>query len=203
MPDSNSKPTAPPGPGRHSRHHLPAGALPSAGALLAAAAVAAAVLSYGGSREARDTDALPGSPLYGRAVHEAIQGLKGGNAQPPAANRPPLPAGLSPADYYWCDKCQAYHKRQPDAAAPAAPAPAPAAQAAPQPAAGQPAPPPPLPAGLSPADYYWCEKCQSYHRRDAAPPPPQAPAPQQAPAPPAAPAAPSTPRPPPPATAPE
>ena len=50
-------------------------------------------------------------------------GQPAGNAQPAAAGTvpaaqpggaiPPLPAGYSPDDYYWCVNCKAYHKRQP------------------------------------------------------------------------------------------
>ena len=28
-----------------------------------------------------------------------------------ATDPPPLPDGYNPADYYWCDKCKAYHRR--------------------------------------------------------------------------------------------
>jgi len=148
-----------------------------AAAVLAAAGVAMAVASYGGSGEAT---AAPGAPLYDRTVKEAIRGLKGLGKQPkttPVAKRPPLPAGLNPKDYYWCEKCKAYHPRKPQAGkTPAQPAAAvphgpaggapPARKAAVPP--GQPqtrTAPPPLPAGLDPKNYYWCEKCKAYHLR--------------------------------------
>jgi hypothetical protein len=126
---------------------------------MAAAAVAvAAVISYGRHEERQ---AAAGSPYYGKAVREAINGLtKTGAVAEPAA-RPALPEGFSPDEYYWCENCQAYHKRQPgQAQAPAAASP----QVAGVQAAGG---VPPLPEGLSPADYYWCEKCKSYHARQS------------------------------------
>ncbi len=60
--------------------------------------------------------------------------VAGDNPASPAATQPagvipPLPAGFSADDYYWCANCKTYHKRQPTAADPAgetAPAPAPA-----------------------------------------------------------------------------
>jgi hypothetical protein len=128
----------------------------------------------------QETQAASGSPLYGKAVHEAIEGLKNPAAKVAVA-RPPLPAGLSPEEHYWCEQCKAYHKRQPGQTPP------PAAGATPPPVAGgtpvmpgtpaaaaQPAGPiPPLAAGLSPDDYYWCANCKTYHQRQpagAAPP---------------------------------
>jgi len=139
-----------------------------AAVVLAAAGVAMAVASYGGAGEAT---AAPGAPLYDRTVKEAIQGLKGLGKKPkatPVAKRPPLPAGLDPKDYYWCDKCKAYHPRKPQAAkAVAQPAAQPAAAPHASPA-GQPQTrraPPPLPAGLDPKNYYWSEKSKAYHLR--------------------------------------
>ncbi|MCX6879566.1 MAG: hypothetical protein NTW21_38045 [Verrucomicrobia bacterium] len=134
-----------------------------------------AVISYIRSEE---THAASGSPLYGQAVREAIDGLKNPGAKPVAA-RPPLPAGLSAAEVYWCEQCKAYHKGQPGQAQPAAATPAPVAGAAATPIAQPDSPIPPLPAGLAAADYYWCANCKTYHKRqaaegqpaDAAPPP--------------------------------
>lgn len=135
---------------------------------------AMAVASY---RPAAELNAAPGSPLYGRAVHEAIQGLAGvgkGGAGGPGGARPPLPAGLSAEDHYWCANCKTYHKRQPPEAigpdgvpasiarppAPGTRPPAPAGQAA-TPAGAQ----PPLPAGVSADEVYWCADCKAYHKR--------------------------------------
>lgn len=126
--------------------------------LSAGGVVAAALISYGqpGIRQA-----AAGSPYYGKAVAEAINGLKSPGTAAVPASRPPLPAGFSPAEYEWCETCKTYHKIPAGkAGAPAAAVPAiPAAVA---PAAGT---IPPLPAGLSPADYYWCADCKSYHAR--------------------------------------
>jgi hypothetical protein len=134
-------------------------------AIVAVIGIAAAV-GYSGSREVH---AAGGSPLYDTAVREALRGLAdagGGGAAAVAGERPPLPAGLSPADHYWCEKCKTYHRRQPDQSLPSAPALAPPAGAAAlAPAGGI----PPLPAGLAPADYYWCEKCKAYHKREPQP----------------------------------
>ena len=136
------------------------------GALLVPALVVAASITYTHSEA---TDTAGGSPLYGKAVHEAVEGLVNVGAKPAAA-RPPLPAGLSPNDYYWCEKCQSYHKRQSEPAPAAGTTPSPAAGASPATPAAQPAALiPPLPAGLSPADYYWCPNCKAYHPRQPAP----------------------------------
>ncbi len=75
--------------------------------------VAAAVISYGRTEESQ---AAAGSPYYGKAVQEAINGLKNPGSKPLPAGRPPLPAGLSPAEHEWCENCKVYHKRQPGAA---------------------------------------------------------------------------------------
>ncbi len=172
-------------PDNENTPHPPAGGLLWVGAALALVITALAAGSYGASNE---IDAAPGSPLYGKAVHEAIQGLAGNRAKQhaagqPGAARPPLPAGLSPNDYYWCDKCKAYHKHKPGGAGQASPPAAagqpaaaqPAPPANPQPVAGQPAAArPPLPAGFSPDEVYWCEKCKAYHKRN--PKSPQQPA---------------------------
>lgn len=87
--------------------------------LAAGAVMVAAVISYG---RAEIKAAAAGSPYYGKAVTEAINGLKnpGTPAAPAAESIPPLPAGLSPADYYWCPNCKSYHPRQPQQTAPPA-----------------------------------------------------------------------------------
>ena len=141
-----------PKPARHSARFW---FVPGATALF----LAAAVFSY--DREG-EIQAAPGSPYYQKAVREAINGLQNPGSQPPAAaGIPPLPAGLSPDEHYWCENCKTYHKRTPGQAPPADGATPPAT---PQ---GAPAGAPPLPAGLSPADHYWCEKCKTYHRRES------------------------------------
>jgi hypothetical protein len=126
--------------------------------VLVTGVVAAAVLSYVRSAE---TQAAPGSPYYGKAVKEAMTGLvnPGGGTAPAA--RPPLPAGLSPDDYYWCEEHKTYHPRQAagaaqpaGAAAPAVPGAGPAAVAV-----------PPMLAKDVPADSYWCENCKTFHKR--------------------------------------
>ncbi len=128
---------------------------------LAAAVIAAAVISYGGTEERQ---AAPGSPYYDKAVKEALNGLNGSNAAPEVGSQPPLPAGLSPAEHYWCENCKTYHKLEPGASAPLA-------AATPQPAVPQSRVAetgdaiPPLAAGLSLDDYYWCPDCKSYHQR--------------------------------------
>ncbi len=117
--------------------------------------VAAAVISYGRTTERQ---AAAGSPYYDKAVKEAINGLKGGGDEPAAAvGIPPLPDGLSAADYYWCATCKAYHRRDAAAAQPVAAA------------AGGTEEIPPLPAGFSAADYYWCPNCKTYHARQGGP----------------------------------
>lgn len=139
--------------------------------------VAAAVISYSGSEE---TQAAPDSPYYDKAVKEALVGLTNLGAKAAApAGRPPLPAGLSPDEHYWCEQHQVYHKRQPGQAPPAAGATPPAdAGGAPAPLAVPPAAPPaaqpagaipPLGAGLAAADYYWCPNCKIYHKREPVP----------------------------------
>jgi hypothetical protein len=139
-----------------------------------------AVISYIRSQE---THAASGSPLYGKAVKEAIEGLKNPGAKAVVA-RPPLAAGLSPDEHYWCEQCKAYHKRQPGQAPPAAGAtPPPVAGGIPDPLAVPPAAQPggqaaavipPLPAGLDPAEHYWCPNCKTYHKRESAQPKPEA-----------------------------
>lgn len=128
--------------------------------------VAAAAVSYTRSAEIQ---AAPGSPYYGRAVKEAMNGLVNPGGAPAASPDaiPPLPAGLSPADHYWCKDCKAYHKRQPEGAAQpgavAQPGAAPAAQPGAAPAAQPGLTIPPLLAGLAPDDYDWCANCKVFH----------------------------------------
>ena len=129
----------------------------------AAAGVAVAmVITYVRSE---DPPVAGGAPLYIKAAHEALEGLRnpqGAQAAQPAAAIPALPAGLSPDEYYWCDKCKAYHKRQ--AASDGSPQVAGTTPPAPpgtQPNAGI----PPLPPEFSPFDYYWCPDCKAYHPR--------------------------------------
>jgi hypothetical protein len=126
-----------------------------------------AVVTYVRSEE---THAAGGAPLYDKAVREAIDGLKNPGAKTAVA-RPALPAGLSPADHYWCEQCKAYHKRQPAQGQPAQPAgvvPAPVAGGTPATPGAQPDTTiPPLPAGMSAADYYWCSNCKIYHKRQS------------------------------------
>lgn len=139
--------------------------------VLVAGVAAAAVLSYTRTPE---TQAAPGSPYYDRAVKEAMNGLvnPGGAAAAAAAAAatpdaiPPLPAGLSPDEYYWCKDHKAYHKRQPEGAGQPGVAAQPGAAPA-QPGAAPAAQPdltiPPLLAGLSPDDYDWCANCKVFH----------------------------------------
>ena len=125
-----------------------------------------AVISYVRSEE---TPVAGGSPLYGQAVHEALDGLKNPAAKTAAAPRPALPAGLAPEDYYWCPTCKAYHQRQPAQGQPADAVHSPLAGTPAGTLAAQPdAAIPPLPAGLSPNDYYWCTHCKAYHPRQQA-----------------------------------
>jgi hypothetical protein len=99
----------------------------------------------------RQTPASPGQPAGAQrpvATPASPQQLLDASAARPASPG---------ADYYWCEKCKTYHKRQavqkqPGAATPAAPH----AHAAP-PAGGA--------AQAQGADYYYCDKCKTYHRR--------------------------------------
>lgn len=120
---------------------------------------AAMVISYVNSGE---PPVAGGAPLYIKAAHEALEGLRNPQGSQPPAVRPALPAGLSPDDYYWCDQCKAYHKRQAAGDIP------PQGAGAPPPAmpGSQPnAAIPPLPPEFSPNDYYWCPDCKAYHPR--------------------------------------
>lgn len=133
-----------------------------------AAVVGVAIIAVIGYLRSEELSAAGGSRYYGKAVQEAIAGLKNPEAKAPVA-RPPLPAGLSADEHYWCEQCRAYHKRQPAQAQPAQatlPLPGegpPAPLLAPPPAATI----PPLPAGLAAADHYWCPNCKVYHKRQA------------------------------------
>ena len=120
--------------------------------------IAAAVISYARSGE---TYAAAGSPYYDKAVKEAINGLVNPGAVAAPAGRPALPAGLSPAEHYWCENCKAYHKIPPGGVAPPADS-APASGTTP--AAHQVAEIPPLLAGVSPNDYEWCDNCKAFHK---------------------------------------
>lgn len=128
---------------------------------VAALVLAAAVITYGRSREIH---AGCGSPYYQKAVQEAMAGLKNPNAKTLPAAQPALPAGVSPADVYWCEQCKAYHQRQASNNTPAPPAPNTIPAAASQTTPADPTIPP-LPAGLSPADYQWCANCKAYHAK--------------------------------------
>jgi len=160
-----------------SKPKPPSGRLLWIGAAFAIVISAMAVASY---RPDAELNAAPGSPLYGRAVHEAIQGLAGvgkrAGAGQPAGARPPLPAGLSPDEHYWCESCKTYHKRQPAAAigpdgVPASLARPPAPGAQPSTPAAQPPTPgaaqPPLPPGVTADEVYWCADCKAYHKRSS------------------------------------
>jgi hypothetical protein len=124
--------------------------------LLTAAVVVAAVASYPQSAEIH---AAPGSPYYPKAAQEALAGLRNTGEKAALQAQPALPAGVAADEVYWCEQCKAYHKKTPEAAAPAPPAPAAAEGAI-----------PPLPDGLNPADYYWCVNCKTYHAKTPAPP---------------------------------
>lgn len=157
-------------------------ALPAAGV----GVVVAAMWSYDRTGEVH---AAAGSPYYDKAVKEAIAGLVNTGAAPAPAGRPPLPAGLSPDDYYWCDQHQTYHKRETPAAGQGQAAAANPAAATPPNVHPAPALPP-LVAGKPPLDYYWCDECLAFHLRPdrvaqpavAAQPPPAAAAPGTQPA---------------------
>jgi len=107
-----------------------------------------------------ETDlAAPGAPLYEYAVAESVKSMmsKQEQAKLEAENRPPSPG----PDYYWCENCKTYHKRQPR---PASTQKKPAAAGTPAAAPAQPrqhaaTPPSPGP------DHYWCEHCKTYHKK--------------------------------------
>jgi hypothetical protein len=127
-----------------------------------------------GRRSPESDLAAPGAALYENALTESLKSLmsKQEQAELGAEGRPPSPG----PEYYWCDNCKTYHKRATPASAqqPAAvqrPGVTPAAS--PQPAAVAARPPSP---GV---DYYWCEKCQTYHKKQAVPNQPGAVTPAQ------------------------
>jgi hypothetical protein len=132
--------------------------------VLSAVIVGCAVDAVGGWRSSESDLAAPGAALYQSAVAESVKSLlsKQEQAVIDAANRPPSPG----PDYFWCDNCKTYHKRQtpaaagaiPNGSAPATPTPGP--HASPVTANRPPAPGP---------DMYWCEQCKTYHRRQALP----------------------------------
>lgn len=102
-----------------------------------------AVAAYSVSDEAQ---AGSGSPLYGFAVHEALEGLKGGGAKAPAAQGEV------------CKDCGKIHPPAQHANVAAAipdAVPAQGADAVPVQAADT------VPVG----EYYYCQNCQAYHRR--------------------------------------
>jgi len=123
------------------------------------------VVAGDGSQSPETDLAAPGAPLYEYAVTESVKTLMSKQEQEAldAQGRPPSPG----PDYFWCKNCKTYHKRQTPASAqqPAvARTPGAAPAASPQPAAATVARPP------SPGpDYYWCEKCKTYHKRQAVP----------------------------------
>ena len=126
--------------------------------LLAAGAVV--VMSARSSSPESDL-AAPGAALYEFAVKESVISLmsKQEQAEHEVANRPPSPG----PDYYWCENCKAYHKRetpaspqQPAVARTPGAAPAAAPQSSDAAAARPPSPGP---------DFYWCEQCKTYHKR--------------------------------------
>lgn len=127
-----------------------------------AGVIASAVISYARSGE---TYAAAGSPYYGKAVQEALSGLKNPAEGALPAARPPLSEGLSANDYYWCETCHAYHKREAGQPAAASSPEVGVAAIAAQPTDAI----PPLTEGLSPNDYYWCVNCKAYHPRQPAP----------------------------------
>jgi hypothetical protein len=120
---------------------------------LTAVVAVAAVASYPQSAEVH---AAPGSPYYPKAAQEALAGLRNTGEKTAAQAQPALPAGVSADEVYWCEQCKTYHKRTPNAAAPA-------------PAVAADGTIPPLPQGLNPADYYWCVNCKTYHAKSQQP----------------------------------
>ncbi len=150
MPSSDTPSTRPAG--------LLAWLAPAAGFLL----LISAVWSHDRNGEVQ---AGGGSPYYDSAVKQALDGLRGGGAGAEVpAGRPPLAAGLDPAEYEWCEQCKTYHKRE--GAAPAGtPEPPPLLRRAAEDDAGRLRPIPPLPAGLNPDDYVWDEPGGGYKLR--------------------------------------
>jgi hypothetical protein len=133
-----------------------------------------------GKRSPETDLAAPGVALYEQAVKESVITLKSKKEQAAldAQGRPPSPG----PDYYWCKNCKTYHKRQ-TPASPGQPAGAQrpvATPASPQQLLDASAARPASPG----ADYYWCEKCKTYHKRQAVPNQPGAatPVPHETPA---------------------
>jgi hypothetical protein len=122
------------------------------------------VFVAGAGRRSPETDmAAPGAPLYEYTVTESVKSLmsKEEQAELGAEGRPPSPG----PDYFWCENCKTYHKRQAPAS-PGQPAAAPspgAVPASPQPPDAASSARPPSPG----AGYYWCEQCNTYHQKQA------------------------------------
>jgi hypothetical protein len=113
------------------------------------------------NRLPESTLAAPGSPLYESAVTESVRSLmsKEDQAELEAVGRPPSPG----PDYFWCEQCKTYHRRQ---APPAAAQPGTAQRPGAVGAAGRNSNASPVTRPPSPGpDYYWCENCKTYHRR--------------------------------------
>ena len=129
----------------------------TAGLVMLICAVCTGTVAAGRSPE---TDlAAPGAPLYEAALRESVQSLmsKQEQAELGAQGRPPSPG----PDYYWCENCKTYHRRQ----TPASPQQTPPAQGqavAPAPQNGA------VPSSPGP-DTYWCENCKTYHKRQDTP----------------------------------
>jgi hypothetical protein len=114
------------------------------------------------ARRSPETDlAAPGAPLYEQALNESVKSLMSKQEKEALGEqgRPPSPG----PDYYWCENCKAYHRKQAPAAAqrqtgeqqvrtPQQQAAAPARKEAAR-------PPSPGP------EYYWCENCNQYHKK--------------------------------------
>ena len=127
---------------------------------LTASAVLLLVVAGADGRSPESDLAAPGAPLYEKAVTESVITLKSKKEQEAlgAAGRPPSPG----PDYFWCKNCKTYHKEKAPASQgqPAvAQSPGVAPAASPQPVSAAVRPPSPG------ADYYWCENCKTYHKR--------------------------------------
>ena len=102
----------------------------------------------------RKTPASAGQPAVARTPGATPA------ASPQPAARPPSPG----AGYYWCEHCKTYHKKQAapnqhgavKQGLPSTPVPHAVPAATPGAAVRPPSPG---------KDYYWCEKCETYHRR--------------------------------------
>ena len=119
------------------------------------------------NRRSPETElAAPGASLYEKAVAESVTSLmsKQEKAALDEQGRPPSPG----PDYYWCKNCKTYHKRKTPASpgqpavaqSPGGATPVPPRQPA---AAAATRPPSPGP------DFFWCENCKTYHKRQAVP----------------------------------